>query len=244
MRAESLTGKPERVIENSLDGDVVYKVSVGVPSKLFVRGQIVAAIKNFGATLPKPYSSMLELDDGRRSKLAHHIPYGDAVVHGEWDCDESYTAYAFIELPDSSETRPASRVLTGEDFRRADTLATDEEMSYEQMLAETLVQQLVSIHLVGTYVGWGVFYNDKLDRDMGTLGVQFNNYLSVFGTPSACIMQAASWEYAVTAESFSAQTKNARARRSTAAKHARKLKKTNVQRGAKKAQASPRSGSC
>ncbi len=177
VRADSLTGKPERVIENSLDGDVVYKVSVGASSELFGHGQIVAAIKNFGTVLPKPYSSMLKLNDEQRSKLARCVPYGDAIVHGEWDCNESYTAYAFIELPDNSGTKPASRVLTGEDFRRTDTMATDEEMNYEQMLAETLVQQLVSVHLVRTYVGWGVFYNDKLDRDMGTLGVQFNNYL-------------------------------------------------------------------
>ncbi len=179
VRAEATLADPPRASEDALDGEVVYTVEQNCDG-IHVRKPAIswAAAKGFGDAIPEPYRAMLEAPADMLGHSFHPIPFGDgAVAFGRWTSDAGFTVYGCLETPCEPGLEHAAFVMSGADVRRGDFSPNPEVLTTQQSLTELIVQQLVSIHLAPSFIGWGVVHDDKSGRDVGSVGIQFNNYL-------------------------------------------------------------------
>ena len=179
VRAEATLADPPRAPEDALDGEVVYTAEQNCDG-VYVRKPAIswAAAKGFGSAVPEPYRTMLEVPAAMLERSHHPIPFDDGgVAFGRWASDAGFTVYGCLEAPCEPGLEHAAFVMSGADVRRGDSVPSREALTTQQSLTELMVQQLVSVHLARTFVGWGVVHDDKADRDVGSIGIQFNNYL-------------------------------------------------------------------
>ncbi|MBQ9042721.1 MAG: hypothetical protein IJ111_07895 [Eggerthellaceae bacterium] len=179
VRAEATLADPPRAPEDALDGEVVYAVEQNCTGVYVPKPTISwVAAKGFGDAIPEPYRTMLEVPAAMLERSHHPIPLDDGgVAFGRWASDAGFAVYGCLEAPCEPGLEHAAIVMSGADVRRGDLAPGSETLTTQQSLTELIVQQLVSVHLARTFVGWGVVHDDKSCRDVGSVGIQFNSYL-------------------------------------------------------------------
>lgn len=179
VRAEATLADPPRASEGALDGEVVYMVEQNCSGIHVPKPAISwAAAKGFGGAIPEPYRTMLDVPAAMLERSHHPIPFDDGgVAFGRWASDVGFTVYGCLEAPCEPGLERAAFVMGGKDVRRGDFAPSSETLTMQQSLTELIVQQLVSVHLARTFVGWGVVHDEKSGRDVGSVGIQFNSYL-------------------------------------------------------------------
>lgn len=234
VRAEATLADPPRASEDALDGEVVYMVEQNCSGIHVPKPAISwAAAKGFGGAIPEPYRTMLDVPAAMLERSHHPIPFDDGgVAFGRWASDVGFTVYGCLEAPCEPGLERAAFVMGGKDVRRGDFAPSSETLTMQQSLTELIVQQLVSVHLARTFVGWGVVHDEKSGRDVGRWAFSSTAISSGSGTPSACTALMASWGSASIAAVCSAPTRSARAPRSTAASAAKRPRRTSAPRPA------------
>lgn len=179
VRAEATLADPSRAPEDALDEEVVYLAEQNCDG-LYVRQPAISwtAAKCFGSRVPEPYHAMLDVPPDLLGRTLRAIPFDDGcVAFGQWTSDGGFAAYGRLEAPCDPELPHAAALMNGADVRKGDFAPSRETLTTQQSLTELIVQQLVSVHLARAFVGWSVVHDDKSGRDVGSVGIQFNNYL-------------------------------------------------------------------
>ena len=179
VRAEAMLSDPPRAPEDALDGEVVYLAEQNCDGA-YVRESAISwtAAKCFGDRVPEPYRTMLDVPPGLLGRTLRAIPFDDGcVAFGQWTSDGGFAVYGRLEAPCDPELPHAAALMNGADVRKGDFAPSRETLTTQQSLTELIVQQLVSVHLARAFVGWSVVHDDKSGRDVGSVGIQFNNYL-------------------------------------------------------------------
>ena len=137
-----------------------------------------AAAAASAVRFPSRTAMMLDVPAAMLERSHHPIPFDDGgVAFGRWASDVGFTVYGCFEAPCEPGLERAAFVMGGKDVRRGDFAPSSETLTMQQSLTELIVQQLVSVHLARTFVGWGVVHDEKSGRDVGSVGIQFNSYL-------------------------------------------------------------------
>jgi len=179
VRAEATLADPSRAPEDALDGEVVYLAEQNCDG-LYVRQPAISwtAAKCFGSRVPEPYHAMLDVPPDLLGRTLRASPFDDGcVAFGQWTSDGGFAVYGRLEAPCDPELPHAAALMNGADVRKGDSAPSRETLTTQQSLTELIVQQLVSVHLARAFVGWSVVHDDKSGRDVGSVGIQFNNYL-------------------------------------------------------------------